>query len=276
MERKVFDIAKPLIGVLQLLPLPGSVGWKGRIHEVIARAEQEATAMATGGVDAILVENTGDAPYTRDRMDPAGAIAMGLIIRRIMHFTHIPIGVNVLRNDPETALAIAMNVGARFIRVPLLTGAALADEGILEGKFAELATYRKKLMAEGISVFADVSLEKTLPLAADTHGASLVSIARQALQAGGADGVILTDTRLTPADVQELVQTIDAPVYMDYMLTIEKMSPYMQVADGIILSSGLKKSPVASHDMKPIIDLTKVEEAVAIAEMIRPQPAPTH
>ncbi len=270
MNSEVFQKPKPLIGVLQLLPLPGSISWKGRIDKVIARAEQEATALATGGINGILVENTFDTPYVSDRMDPAGAIAMGLIIRRIMHFTHLPIGVSVLKNDPETALAIAMNVGARFIRVGLLTGAALSESGILQGKFRDLAAYKQKLQVEGIAIYADVSLEKTLPLigGASTEALSLKALAKQAIDVGGADGIILTDVNLTPAEIQSVCEAIDAPVFYDCPHPLPQVKPYLSAADGMILSESLKKSSVISQDLTPTVDLTKVEELMALTEMM--------
>lgn len=278
MKTKAFGKNKPLIGVLQLLPLPGSPDWRGRIDEVISRAEQEATAMATGGVDAILVENTFDTPYDPGRMDPAGAIAMGLIIRRIMHFTHLPIGINVLKNDPETALAIAMNVGARFIRVSLLTGAAMSESGILEGKSRDLVMYRRKLQVEGIAVYADVSLQKTVPLAAaEIAGTSLSlkTLVRQTVTAGQADGIILTDAGLSPEVIQDLSSQMDVPVWYDYAMPTHQAAPYLQAADGLVISDIIKKSPVIATDARPTVDLTKVEELSEIAEIVRQNAAAT-
>lgn len=277
MNSKVFENPKPIIGVLQLFPLPGSAEWKGRIDHVIARAEQEATALATGGVDGILVENTFDAPYAKGRMDTAGAIAMGLIIKRIMHFTHLPIGVSVLQNDPETALAIAMNVGAKFIRVGLLTGAAISSNGILEGKHRDLLAYKQRLQVEGISVFADISLEKTIPLAGDgtKTGMNLSYLAKQAVSAGGADGIILTDTTITPKDINEIKQFVDVPVLYDFGNPLSFIGDYLPEADGLILSSALKKTSLLSQEDRPKIDLAKVEEAVAMAEVVRAEDTET-
>jgi uncharacterized protein len=270
MNSKVFGKSKPLIGVLQLLPLPGSTGWNGKIHQVIARAEQEATALATGGVDAILVENTFDAPYVGDRMDPAGAIAMGLIIRRIMHFTHVPIGISVLRNDPETALAIAMNVGAKFIRVSLLTGAAVCETGIIQGKYQDLVAYRQRLKVEGIDLYADVSLERTIPLVGANRGAmTLKSLAKQALDPGGADGIILTDTQLSAEEIRDLKHLLDAPVFYDFPHGMSQIPEYLEATDGLLVSTTIKKSSAVTHETLPTVDLTKVEELTALAEMAR-------
>ncbi len=53
---KLFKTRKPIIGVVHLLPLPTSARWGGSLKAVIDRAEQEATALASGGVDALIVE----------------------------------------------------------------------------------------------------------------------------------------------------------------------------------------------------------------------------
>ncbi|MEZ5146901.1 MAG: BtpA/SgcQ family protein [Bacteroidales bacterium] len=39
-----------------------------------------------------------------------------------------------LRNDAASALAIALSSGAKFIRVNVHTGAAVTDQGVIEGK----------------------------------------------------------------------------------------------------------------------------------------------
>ena len=67
----IFKTANPIIGVVHLLPLPASPRWGGSLKAVIDRAEQEATALASGGVDGIIVENFFDAPFAKDRVDPA-------------------------------------------------------------------------------------------------------------------------------------------------------------------------------------------------------------
>lgn len=65
--KKLFKTPNPLIGVVHLLPLPTSPCWGGSLKAVIDRAEQEATALASGGVDGIIVENFFDAPFTKAR-----------------------------------------------------------------------------------------------------------------------------------------------------------------------------------------------------------------
>ena len=93
--KQIFQTENPIIGVVHLLPLPTSPRWGGNLKAVIAQAEQEATALAAGGVDGIIVENFFDAPFAKDRVDPAVVSAMTLIVDRLKGMVTVPIGINV-------------------------------------------------------------------------------------------------------------------------------------------------------------------------------------
>ncbi|HAG83884.1 MAG TPA: phosphorybosylanthranilate isomerase, partial [Cyanobacteria bacterium UBA12227] len=67
----------------------------GSLKTVIDRAEQEATALASGGVDGVIVENFFDAPFTKNQVDPAIVSAMTLIVQRLMGLVTLPVGINV-------------------------------------------------------------------------------------------------------------------------------------------------------------------------------------
>ncbi len=136
--KQIFKTDCPIIGVVHLLPLPTSPRWGGSLKAAIDRAEQEATALASGGVDGILVENFFDAPFDKDRVDPVVVSAMTVIMQRLMQLVPLPFGVNVLRNDARSALAIASCVQAQFIRVNVLTGVMATDQGLIEGQAREL------------------------------------------------------------------------------------------------------------------------------------------
>ncbi|CCQ68994.1 photosystem I biogenesis protein BtpA [Crocosphaera watsonii WH 0402] len=64
---QIFNTTNPVIGVVHLLPLPTSPRWGGSLNAVIERAEQEATALAAGGVDGIIVENFLMPPLLKKR-----------------------------------------------------------------------------------------------------------------------------------------------------------------------------------------------------------------
>ena len=130
---QIFKAPNPIIGVVHLLPLPTSPRWGGSLKAVIDRAEQEATALSAGGVNGIIVENFFDAPFSKNQVDPAVVSAMTLIVQRLMNLVTLPVGINVLRNDAHSAIAIASCVHAQFIRVNVLTGVMATDQGLIEG-----------------------------------------------------------------------------------------------------------------------------------------------
>ncbi|MBL16851.1 MAG: phosphorybosylanthranilate isomerase, partial [Chloroflexi bacterium] len=70
MSRDLFSVSKAFIGVVHLLPLPGSPRWGGSMRAVIDRAEEEANILEQGGVNGIIVENFGDVPFRTGRLDP--------------------------------------------------------------------------------------------------------------------------------------------------------------------------------------------------------------
>src|SRR5215471_20419632 len=122
---------KAIVGMLHLDPLPGRPRWAGSMKEVTRAALADAHALAEGGVDAILVENFGDVPFSSGRVDPACVAAMTAVATEIRSSVSLPLGINALRSDAVSALAIATAVGARFVRVNVHTGAVVTDQGIL-------------------------------------------------------------------------------------------------------------------------------------------------
>src|SRR3970282_839750 len=120
---EVLGTPRALIGMVHLLPLPGSPRWGGSMAEVADRALADARALEAGGLHAPLVENHGDAPFTAGRVDAATAAAMTAVISEIRRNVRLPLGVNVLKNDSQSALAIAAATSACFIRVNSPVGA---------------------------------------------------------------------------------------------------------------------------------------------------------
>ena len=94
---------------------------------------RDARALRDGGCDGFVVENFGDRPFTRGRVEAETVAAMTRVIAEVTAVVRLPFGVNVLRNDALSALAIAAATGAAFIRVNVHTGAMLTDQGIIEG-----------------------------------------------------------------------------------------------------------------------------------------------
>lgn len=248
---QIFQTSNPIIGVVHLLPLPGSPRWGGNLGVVIARAEQEATALAAGGVDGIIVENFFDAPFAKDQVDPAVVSAMTLIVQRLMNLVTLPVGINVLRNDAKSGLAVATCVEAQFIRVNVLTGVMATDQGIIEGKAHELLRYRREL-GSNVYILADVLVKHAYPLGSP----NLTMAIKDTVERGLADGIILSGwaTGSPPSwDDLEVASAAagNTPIFIGSGANWVNIAQLMSVADGVIVSSSLKRHGRITETIDP-------------------------
>ena len=111
-------LERTVIGMVHLPPLPGSPRWDGSMAKVVAAALADAGALVEGGVDAVLVENFNDMPFTPGRVEPATVAAMSVVaaeVRRALPRT--PLGLNVLKNDARAALLPALMSGTSVATV---------------------------------------------------------------------------------------------------------------------------------------------------------------
>ena len=70
-----------------------------------------------GGAHALFIENFGDVPFTKGQVSPETIAAMAAAGCAIRAAVKLPIGFNVLRNDPRAALALCAACGGGFVRV---------------------------------------------------------------------------------------------------------------------------------------------------------------
>ena len=249
---EVFKTPHPVIGVVHLLPLPLSPRWQGSLQAVVDRAEQEAVALASGGVHGILVENFFDAPFTKDRVDPVVVSAMSLVLQRLQTLVTLPLGVNVLRNDGRSALAIAACSGAQFIRVNVLTGVMATDQGLIEGCAYDLLRYRQQIGCD-VKIFADVLVKHARPLGSP----NLTTAVQDTLQRGLADGVILSGWATGQPPSREDLELAKAaagkaPVLIGSGADWENIGSLMTVADGVIVASSLKRHGDVNQPIDPV------------------------
>ncbi len=268
MFENLFGTAKPVIGVIHLEALPGSCQWRGDLEEVFLRAEQEAVALSSGGVDGIIVENFFDAPFAKDRVDVATACAMSLAVKRVMAVCDLPIGINVLRNDALTAMAVAVSTGAKFIRVNILTGAMVTDQGIIESVSHQLHMYRRQITTRGaVKVFADIMVKHALPVG---FGADIAHAAKDAVRRALADAVVVSGAATGDApDLEELnlVRSAvpDTPILIGSGTSAANVKALLGTADGIIVASSLKRQGVLENP----IDLERVRSLMSVVNQAR-------
>ncbi len=137
-----FCDAKPVIGMLHAPPLPGAPRFGGDWNAVRAHVLRDAEALIDGGLRVLLLENFGDAPFFPRSVPAPTLTAMTALACDVRRRFDVPLGINVLRNDAVGALAVALASGAAFIRVNVLCGARLTDQGLIEGVAYELLRAR--------------------------------------------------------------------------------------------------------------------------------------
>jgi membrane complex biogenesis BtpA family protein len=264
--QQIFKTPKPIIGVVHLLPLPTSPRWSGNLKTAIERAEREATALAAGGVDGIIVENFFDAPFTKGTVDPAVVSAMTILVEKLMNLVTLPIGINVLRNDAHSGLAIASCVGAQFIRVNVLTGVMATDQGLIEGQAHQLLRYRRELGSE-VKIFADVLVKHAQALEAT----NLTHAVKDTIERGLADAVIISGWATgSPPVLEDLeiakIAAAETPVFIGSGANWDNIATLLPAADGVIVANSLKRHGQIDQPIDPL----RVSQFVEAARSIKP------
>lgn len=151
------------VAVIHLQPLPGSPRWGGDFERVSRSAVDDARACKDGGTDAVVIENFGDAPFGKGAVPPETVAAMAVIGSAVRDAVGLPLGFNVLRNDGLAALALCAACGGDFIRVNVLSGAMVTDQGVIEGNAFSVTRLRRQL-APNAKILADVHVKHAAPL----------------------------------------------------------------------------------------------------------------
>ncbi len=250
--QQIFNTTQPIIGVVHLLPLPTSARWGGSLSAIIDRAEQEAVALASGGVNSIIVENFFDAPFPKSRVDPAVVSAMTTVVSRLRELVSMPIGINVLRNDSLSAMAIASCTGAAFIRVNVLSGVMATDQGLIEGCAHELLRYRRELGSD-VKIIADVLVKHAQPLSSS----DITTAVHETIDRGLADAIIISGlTTGNPPSLEDLklarLAAGNTPMIIGSGASFDNIGSLMQHADGVIVSSSLKRQGKIENSIDPI------------------------
>lgn len=248
----IFGTAHPVIGVVHLLPLPGSPRWGGSLDRVLDRAVKDAKALRAGGAHGAIVENYGDLPFVKGNVEAACVAAMTAAVRECAAASRLPLGVNVLRNDGPSALAIALAGGGRFLRTNVHTGTMATDQGILEGRAAETLRDRSRLGAGHVAVFADVLVKHGSPLGEREPRQGAVD----AVERGLADAVLATGRATgTKADYREVAAVKDelpgTPLLVASGIEPIDLPVVARIADGVIVGTWLKKGGRTESPVDP-------------------------
>lgn len=266
MANPLFDAVSgcALVGMVHLAPLPGSPRWRGSMSPIIDAALADADALISGGVDALLIENMGDVPYLRGKVEPETVAAMAVATSEICKLGP-PVGLQCLAAANRQALGIAVAAGARFIRVEAFAYAHVADEGWLDACAGALTRARSSLGAD-VAIWADV--RKKHAAHAVTSDLSLRDLA-SGHRFCGADALIATGAETgqsTSADDVAALATAGLPVAVGSGVTDEDAAALAAVADALIVGSWLK----ADGNWRNAVDRSRVRRLRVEINRTRP------
>ena len=253
--------SRPVIGMVHLRPLPGTMYFEGSLDAVQDRAITDAIVLEGAGFDGLIVENFGDIPFRKEQVEPHTVAAMTAVVNEIRREVDLPIGINVLRNDPFAAVAVASATGARFIRVNVHSGVMVTDQGIIEGRAAELIAYLDRV-APDLAVWADVNVKHARPLVSRP----IAETAQETMERGGAHALIVTGSQTGhAADLKELQKVrgaVAGPVLVGSGVTPENIAEIFPECDGVIVGSSIKETGQAAWPVDP-------ERASALIDGVR-------
>jgi len=238
-------VRKTLLGVVHLPPLLSASRSQTAFDEILTRALRDAEALKVGGVDGVIVENFGDAPFHKgtkdDPVPPDVPAALAVVAREVRRVIGVPVGINCLRNDGYAALGAAAVAGAFWVRINVFTSAMVTDQGLIDGEAARLCAYRKLLGAK-VAILADLLVKHAVPLAE----IPLEVAARDLAERSGAAGLIVSGSRTGEAvDAHHLARTKAAvgafPVWIGSGLTQENARLLWPLCDGAIVGTAFKR-----------------------------------
>ncbi len=240
-----------LIGVIHLLALPGSPGFNGDLAAGLEAASSDARVLADAGFDKLIVENFGDAPFFAGRVPAATVAAITRAVAAVGEGVDIPVGVNVLRNDALSALAVAAATGAEFIRVNVLSGTMMTDQGAITGQAAEVMRARSAL---GLTteIYADVMVKHAVP----PPGMTIEAATADTVERGLADAIIVSGEATGSEPDRDMLRraataAAGKPVLIGSGATESNVGRLLDVADGAIVGTAVKIDGVTTNPVDP-------------------------
>jgi len=251
---------KIVIGMLHLPALAGAPRARLNLKQIHESLLRDAETLEAGGVHGLMMENFGDVPFYPGRV-PAYVVAqMTALACAVRERTQLPLGINVLRNDGCAALAVAYAAGADFIRVNVLCGARVADQGVIQGIAHDLLRERALLGATAIKIFADVDVKHSAALAERPLEDEVADV----IERGRAEAVVVsgagTGKATDPAKAERVKRAAaETPVFIGSGITAESIGRFADCADGFIVGTALKQDGVATNP----VELKRVRELLA-------------
>ena len=228
---ELLTVHYPVLGVLHLPPLPGSPRPSPGLEAILQGALRDAQALAVGARE---------------------------VRRRFGE--RLVVGVNALRNDALAALGACAAAEAGFIRVNVLVGAMVTDQGLLQGRARDVLLYRQRVCPQA-GVLADVLVKHASPLGTP----DLVQTARDTFLRAGADVLILsgsgTGQPTDPARLRAVREGVpEAPLWIGSGVSLNTAATLRGVSTGAIVGTALHEDGALSAPLSR----SRVERMVGV------------
>lgn len=246
-----------VIGMLHVPALLGAPLSNQSFAKIKEFVLADAKALRDGGVDCLLMENFGDIPFSPSRVSAHVVSLMTALACQVKSVTHLPLGINVLRNDGLSAMAIAVASEADFIRVNVLTGARVTDQGVIEGIAHDLLRYRRELNAPHVKILADVDVKHSVALAPRPIKDEVDDMIKRGL----ADAVIVSGSGTGKPINHQVLEDVASvvggtPIVLGSGVTSQNIKDFKSLAWGFIVGTSLKKDGLVQNP----VDVTRVKE----------------
>lgn len=254
-----------LIGMVHLLPLPGSPGFKGSVETIEERALKDAIKLEKAGFDAVIVENFGDQPFTVGSFGKEALVTMTRIVTKIIDSISLRVGINIEFNCWEDEIMMAKFTGASFVRIEVLSERRFHPCGVVEPCLAQFLRLRERLDARDIELYADVEVKHTYPLVEIPKDEIIHFIHEYA------DAIIYTGekTGVPPSlkDVQHMRSIVSKKLLVGSGINVENAREFLAYSDGLIVGSSIKVNgnvfnEVSLERAKTLADSIKNKEVV--------------
>ncbi|KKK38919.1 photosystem I assembly BtpA [Mesobacillus campisalis] len=253
----LFQNQKAVIGMVHLLPLPGTPMFAGDVQAIYDQALLDAKTLEEGGVHALMIENFGDMPYKKT-IEIEQVAALAAVSAVVKQQTDLQIGIDAAFCDYKAAISIAQAVQADFVRLAVFVDTVESFNGIMEPCAGEALAYRKAIGANHVGILADVQVKHAHMLVPSVPIEESAKVAVSCM----ADGIIVTGTHTggeTPLDsIKRVKAVVDCPVIIGSGVSAKNIKEQLSIADGAIVGSSLK----STSDPASPIDLEKVKSLV--------------
>jgi uncharacterized protein len=246
--RERFSAPQPLIGVIHLPALPGYADSPG-LAAVMAHALAELATYRVGALDGVLVENENDQPHRVEAGRETIAVMTTVTRELVRAAGSLPVGVEILLNDPEASLAVALAAGAGFIRTDYFADEMSRPEyGAMRIAPGEVVAYRARLKAESVLILADIQVKY-----ADLVAPRTLAESARAAREHRADGIVVTGTRTGEAPSPEELLAAregagECPVLVGSGLAPGNVRELLAAADGAIVGTSLMRDGRATAE----------------------------